>query len=114
MPQLKRTTKKTKNQQKIQDLKELLPKQSADILSNKLTILHESVEHIKNLHQLVDHLNERNQYLEQRLAFLEKDLLNTRQFTQQQQQQQFSIPIPVQPNQPYISHLNPVAYPSPL
>jgi len=80
--------RRLKINQKIQDLKELLPKQSADILSNKLTILHESVEHIKNLHQLVDHQNERNHYLEQRLILLENNLLSAKQYQQQQQQQQ--------------------------
>ena len=60
--------------QKIQSLKELLPKSCADILSNKLAILHESVQHIKNLHVLVEQLNERNHYLDQRLATVEKEL----------------------------------------
>ena len=61
--------------QKIQELKELLPKSCADILSNKLAILHESVEHMKNLHRLVDHLSERNQFLEHKLITAEKELM---------------------------------------
>jgi len=66
--------RRLKMNQKIQALKELLPKSCADVLSNKLAILHESVQHIKNLHLLVEQLNERNQYLEQRLGTVEKEL----------------------------------------
>ena len=72
--------RRLKINQKIQDLKELLPKSCADILTNKLAILHESVDHIQNLHRVVEHLNERNLYLEQRLIEQEKDLLLLKQF----------------------------------
>lgn len=68
--------RRLKMNQKIQELKDLLPKEVANTLTNKLAILQESVEYVKSLQSLLAQCKEKIQSLEQQLSTYSNSLCN--------------------------------------
>lgn len=66
--------RRRKMNEKIQNLKDLLPRTSQEILTNKLAVLHESVQYIQHLQQVVSQLTERNRMLEDRVNHSESEI----------------------------------------